>query len=282
MVLFRKKRARRSKKKSTIFFVAQFFFYALFLLTRYVVTAPTILAVIALVSFSSWFYYSGEYHELASDIDDFESSISKQAGLVLKDILLEGQKYTSKDDILGAITIQNNNSESLTIGEPLGNIDLQKTKEKLEDLTWVKYAEVERQLPSTLSIRMIEKIPTALWQNNGEVSLIDSDGEIIHDKSLDNFSDLIILVGKDVPSHAGSLLKMIKRDKDTKNMVSSAIRVSKRRWNIRMHNGIEVKLPEKDAGQAWEFLTENHKETKILDSNIRNIDLRIADKMYVQ
>jgi cell division protein FtsQ len=243
---------------------------------------PAVSISVAIVVASVWFYFSGYYDATTKKIHTANNKVSSKAGLVLEDILLEGQNYTPQDEILKAIAKSGTDDGSLTIGEPILNINLWKIKKKLEELPWVRHASVERQFPSTLSVSITERAPIALWQNGGKVNLIDDEGKIINDAELDKFTDLLIMVGKDAPSHMESVLGIIRSEPAIANRVSSVIRVSDRRWNIRLRNNIEIKLPEDDPERAWKYLAQVQKDTNILDGDVKNIDLRVAEKIFVK
>lgn len=272
-----KKRKRSRKRRSKLFRFFSFMWRML--------KVPQLAASFAVFVFVVWFYYSGNYDSTKQNIISANGYVSERAGLVLEDILLEGQKYTPKEDIISIMTNATiEDDEYLTIGDPILNIDLKKIKQKLEKLTWVKYASVERLFPSTLSISIIERQPLALWQNEGVVQLIDNEGDIINTNNIDKFSDFIILVGEESPSHAQSLFNLLNTQPKLVERVSSAIRVGKRRWNVRFLNDIEVKLPEENASKAWANLASLQEETGILDTDVKNIDLRIEDqnKIFVK
>lgn len=239
-----------------------------------VVVRPRVLGSIMMLCGTSLFYNTGSYHALVRGMDRASLGVADVLGLKLQNIYQEGQRYTDSQDILNAIDVK--------LGQPLLSIDLQDMRQRLEDLTWVRYAVVERQYPSTLSVRMIERNPAALWQHNGEVQLIDEAGEVIRVKTVKEFSDKIILVGKDVPVHARSLLQMLHKFPETEHLVSSAVRVGERRWDIHLFNGIEIKLPEENPEDAWRFVSDKHKEEEILNGDIKSIDLKVPDKMFIK
>jgi cell division protein FtsQ len=229
-----------------------------------------------------WFYFSGNYAAAKQHVIVANGYLSEKTGMVLKDILLEGQEYTPKEDIIRIMTNATIEDDAhLTIGDPILNIDLQKIKQKLEKLTWVRYASVERLYPSTLSVSIIERKPFALWQDNGIVNLIDSEGDIIKTRDIAKFSNLIIMVGDEAPAQAESLFNLINTEPELAKRVSSVIRVGKRRWNIRLSNEVEIKLPEEDATKAWKQVAQMQKETSILENDIKTIDLRIGDENKV-
>jgi cell division protein FtsQ len=270
-----KKTSRRPRQKTSRLdkFIA---------LLRKIIAIPVVMASLILACLAAWFYFSGNYGLTVNKIHEVRDKASVEAGLTLKDILLEGQEHTPQAAILSAITKAGKDGGVLNVGEPVVNINLWKIKNRLEELNWVKSAAVERQFPSTLSVSITERVPIALWQDDGKVKLIDEEGKIIDDANLENFTNLIIMVGKDAPSHIEALLGMIRSEPEIADRVSSVIRISERRWNIRLRNDIEIKLPEEAPQKAWKYLAQIQKDSQILDSNVKNIDLRVAEKMFVK
>jgi cell division protein FtsQ len=264
------KRRKKNKRRFGFVPIATFFARCVYRLCIY----PPTLILLCILGLGVWVYHTGYYQYMLYQYDRLVLDASNTTGMVLKDVYLEGQHYTKDADIIDAIDLQ--------IGEPLTHIDITSIKHQLEELPWIRYAVVERLYPSTLRIHVIERRPVALWQYENQVKLIDSTGFIIKEPNLKPFSNLILLVGEDAPSHTDNLIAILDRDPKIAVMVSSAIRVSQRRWNIRLHNGIEIKLPENKPEKAWEYLLTLQRTTNILNSNVQSIDLRIPNKMYTR
>lgn len=274
---FKKKSRKRRKRKKKSFFsrlVAVLFFILRLL------RIPAVLVAIFILSGLLWLKHAGYYEMVKDRVLEIFNFSQVNSGMVLENILLDGHKYTPKEQILSAVKGQNSD-EKIYIGYPIMKIDLWEIKDNLEKLTWIKHAYVTRQLPSTLSISVEEREPMALWQNDGKVLLIDNDGEVIHEPNISRFSDLIILVGKNVPFHAAHLLKMISKDKQIGEMISSGTLVNGRRWNISLKSGITIKLPEENPEYAWDYLINKQHESKLLESEVKTIDMRIEKKMFV-
>jgi cell division protein FtsQ len=58
--------------------------------------------------------------------------------------------------------------------------------------------------------------------------------------------------------------------------------VAERRWNLRLKNGIDVRLPEHDVGAALARLVVLDRETKILSRDVTAIDLRVDGRVGVR
>ena len=71
-------------------------------------------------------------------------------------------------------------------------------------------------------------------------------------------------------------------NRDLKRRVNAAVRVGDRRWNIRMDNGVYVRLPENDALEAWRRFARLERKHKLLKQDLLSIDLRIPDQLIVR
>src|SRR3546814_7462829 len=94
----------------------------------------------------------------------------------------------------------------LETGRPILAIDPAAARAALEALPWVAAASVERQLPGTVYIRLTEREPLALWQDQGVIQVIDRDGAVIPGVEPRRFAHLPLVVGPDAPAHAERLI----------------------------------------------------------------------------
>lgn len=123
--------------------------------------------IILVVSLSLFFftnYFSSVKQEIAQYIYEFTSDV----GFRLENVLIEGQYNTQEEDILATLNADK--------GTAIFSLDLDLIKSNLRRNPWIKnIAIIERRLPNTLYIRLIERIPIAIWQINGQVFLIDQE-----------------------------------------------------------------------------------------------------------
>ncbi len=62
----------------------------------------------------------------------------------------------------------------------------------------------------------------------------------------------------------------------------AAVLVAQRRWNLRLRNGIEIKLPETGVDTALSTLVRLDGERNLMSRDIAVIDLRLPDRVSVQ
>lgn len=197
-----------------------------------------------------------------------------QAGLKVEDVLVEGRGFTSTKAILAAVDIER--------GAPILTIDPHAARERLESLPWISEASVERRLPGHLYIRLRERRPLALWQLDGELSVIDSEGAVISSAKVKDFVHLPLVVGPDAATHASDLLRVIESEPALRPLVLAATRIGGRRWNVQLEGGIAVHLPEGKTAKAWSQLAEIEREHGVLEQDVKVIDLRLPDRLIVE
>ena len=90
------------------------------------------------------------------------------------------------------------------------------------------------------------------------------------------------MVGEGAPAHTAELLAILSREPDLQAQVAASVRVGKRRWNLRLTNGIDVRLPEADTAEAWAELARVERDHGLLKRDILAIDLRLADRMILR
>lgn len=201
-------------------------------------------------------------------------AFSEDLGFTVEDVLVIGRNQTSRSDLMKAVR--------LARGAPIMAFDLAAAQRRIEVLPWVQSASVERMLPDTILLTVIERMPLALWQYKGRFQLIDSDGEVILRQGLGRFSDLLVVVGEDAPENASELLDILQTQPQLMDQVVSAFRVGGRRWNVRLKGGIDVRLPAEKADAAWARLAEYEARDGVLTRDVRVLDLRLPDRLIVK
>ncbi len=201
-------------------------------------------------------------------------NLSAKHGFVLKNIIIEGHKNISIEDITAIIEKE----KQLAIY----SLNLDEIRHDIEDNQWVKMALVERRLPNSLYIAIIEKEPIAIWQFQQKLYLIDSDGAKITSKNINKFPNLLQLVGEDANVYASSLIEDLYQYPELAQKVISAVRYGKRRWDLNLKENINVKMPEKNFAKAYQYLHFLNKQNKLFNQNYKKIDLKNHDKYYFE
>jgi cell division protein FtsQ len=233
------------------------------------------LACVALLAAALFLAHRGQWDASALELIQAKAvTLSAAAGLAVSDVVVQGRSRTSPDSILAALGARR--------GTPILAIDPAAAKARLESIPWVRTASVERVLPGTLQVRIAEREPLALWQRNGKLELVDRDGVVLPAQHVEEFGDLLVLVGDDAPKEGASLLDMLAAEPRLQSHVTAAVRVGGRRWNLHLDNGIDIELPEQNPIAAWHELARLDRTDGLLQRDIRRVDFRLPDRLVVQ
>lgn len=163
-------------------------------------------------------------------------------------------------------------------------VDVSDIRDKLLRFGWVKDARVSRRFPDTLVIDIVERQPTALWQDNGELALIDSDGVVIDHVPVDKMPDLPLLIGAGANLREHQLSELMAAVPSLRPQLVSATWVGGRRWDLTFQTGEIVSLPEgaDDARDALVKFAALDKSAGLLGRGLLRFDLRLPGKMIVR
>ncbi|HEU4838643.1 MAG TPA: FtsQ-type POTRA domain-containing protein [Micavibrio sp.] len=222
----------------------------------------------------SWFVMTGAAQRTGQKIEQVVLNTTAGWGFAVRNIMVDGRRHTDVDALKAMIGMEKSS--------PIFAFDPSEAKARIEQLSWVKNAHVERRLPDTLYIKIEERVPMALWQRKGRLALIDAEGVILTEHDLRPWSNLMIVVGDEAPKRAAELLPMLAAEPTIAKRVEAATLVSGRRWDLKLKSGAEVKLPERELGLALRKLAANHEEEAILDKDVLSIDVREEGRITVR
>lgn len=221
-----------------------------------------------------WTIQSGHLIKAWSNVTTGVLQVTADAGLAIDDVLVSGRENTNPAALLEQVGVQR--------GTPILAIDLAEMRDRVIDLPWVKDARIERRLPDTLHVTLVERRPLALWQRGRDFTLVDQDGVAIDGQDVRRFHDLPVVIGDEAPKRAASALAMLSSEPDLLQRVRALTWVSGRRWTIRLNNGMDVELPEVDPAGAWTHLASLAREHGVLERDVVTIDLRIPDQLIMR
>jgi cell division protein FtsQ len=205
---------------------------------------------------------------------DARDTLANSLGFRIAAISLSGQKEISREEIL--------TTAGVTGRASLLFLDADAARVKLMANPWIADAAVLKLYPDRLQITITERQAFALWQKDGRVSVIAADGTVLEPFVEDRYLGLPLVVGKGAEQQAKDFLAVIDRYADIRPMLRASILVAERRWNLRLTNGIDVRLPETDVEGALDRLVELDRDKKLLSRDITMVDLRLPDRVTVR
>jgi cell division protein FtsQ len=200
--------------------------------------------------------------------------LGRAADLRVQDIVITGRANTPEPLLRAALGVSR--------GDPILGFSVDGARERIESLAWVEHVAVERRLPGTIVVQIIERRPFAIWQDQGRFVLIDRAGAIVANEDVSAFKDLPLVVGEGAPAVAASLLDALDAVPDIRGRVAAAIRVGDRRWNLQLRNGITVMLPAGHDAAALARLADLQQSDALLDRRVLLVDLRLPDRLVVR
>ncbi len=195
-------------------------------------------------------------------------------GFKVAQITLSGQKQIPPRQLFAAA--------GLTANSSLPFFDLSQARERLKANPWIADATLKKFYPGKLEISVVERDAFALWQHDGQVSVIAADGAILQPYDDARFSSLPLVVGDGADKRAQNFLALLSSYPDFAPTVRAAILVAERRWNLRLKSGIDVRLPESGVDNALQTLLKMDREQSLLSRDIAVVDLRLPDRVSVQ
>jgi cell division protein FtsQ len=196
------------------------------------------------------------------------------AGFGVKRITVEGQQHTTDAELTRAL--------NAGPGSFMLAFDTDAAKERLEQVPWVKRAQVMRLLPSTLQVVIEERVPFAVWQSRGQTYVVDVEGAVIAPAVREAYPNLPLVVGEGAGKNAADLFETLKPfDSVIKQMVA-ALRVGDRRWTLKLSSGVDVMLPDDGVADALKTLINLDRDRSLLQREIAAVDLRLADRVSVR
>lgn len=211
---------------------------------------------------------------LAERLDRAASESAVAAGFEIRRVTVKGREETASDDLDGAL--------GPILGRSILHFSPDAARARIEELGWVRAASVSRLLPDTVHVSIRERAPAAVWQMSGRLHLIDIDGAVIREVGAYEYSHLPLIVGAGAPDAASSILQALARHREIGDLTSALVRVGERRWNVRLRNGIDIRLPDEKFAEALDVLATLQTANGILDQKLEYIDLRDPERMIVR
>jgi len=246
------------------------------LIERYVPHRAGVAATVLLLLTSAGFgmVRGGHVEEVTSALSDTRNALANSAGFRITAVVINGRRQLSQDEILAAGGV--NGRSSLLF------LDAAAVRDRLKANPWIADATVLKLYPGRLEIDIAERSAFALWQEEGRVSVIADDGAVLEPYLSRRFLSLPLVVGKGAEIHARDFLALLSRYPQVHDVTKAAIYVGERRWNLRLKDGLDVRLPEHGVGDALAELSRLDKEEKLFSRDIVAVDMRLPDRLVVQ
>ncbi|MGQ4273147.1 cell division protein FtsQ/DivIB [Terrihabitans sp. B22-R8] len=243
-----------------------------------VLTRPGMGWVGVVLLFGATGLYGATAGEHWTEVGEFVHSIpegmARGSGFTIARIEVEGRKVLTNDELIQALGYEP--------GQSLVGLDVGAARESLLKNPLVKQASVRKLYPDRLTVKIVEREPFALWQQGESLSVIASDGTVIEGAPGSRFAHLPLVVGRGADSSAKEILSALQAHPELRERVYAAVRVGERRWNLRLKNGMDIKLPDHGVEDALARVARLDRDHKITDRDITELDLRLPGRATVR
>ena len=216
----------------------------------------------------------GHFAALRDSYSGLHHLAARSLGFGINRITIAGHLELSEAEILRATGITDQTS--------LPFADISDIRARVMALPLVQTASVRKLYPNDLAIDVTEREAFAVWQMDGALHVVSSDGTATEKFNDARFLNLPLVVGQGANKRAKDFTALIEKAPSLKGQIRAGVLISERRWNLKMTNGVDVKLPEERPDLALVRLGILQREQKILDRDILSIDLRIPDRVTVR
>jgi cell division protein FtsQ len=216
----------------------------------------------------------GQYETFVAEYGSPLDFVARSIGFGLDAVTISGTQELTSAEILDAAGL--NSSTSLLF------LDAAAVRDKLKAVPLIQDASVRKFYPDRLLIEITERVPFALWQHDGALTVVSADGKAIQDGSDGRFTKLPFVVGKGAETRVDEFLKILDAADDMRSQVRAGILVGERRWTLKLTNGMDVKLPEKGAEAAVAQIAKLAREARLLDKDLLIIDARLPGRLIVR
>lgn len=231
------------------------------------------LALFATVGWAG-FVDGGGYDDLAAREGEPRDILARALGFQISTVTISEPGRMREAEVLAATGVDSRSS--------LLFLDADDVRRRLMERPLVKSARVLKLYPDRLVIAIDERLPFALWQRDGHVAVVDSEGKTIDQLRDDRFLGLPLVVGEGADKRLPEYAALLGGVGDLAQRVKSGVLVAGRRWTFNMDNGVQVKLPEQNPGAALATLQRLQSEAGILDKEVVSIDLRVSGRVIVR
>jgi len=216
----------------------------------------------------------GHLEAFTSALSDTRNAMANSAGFRITTVGINGRKQLTQDEVLAIGGVSGRSS--------LLFLDAAVVRDKLKANPWIADATVLKLYPGRLQIDIVERTAFALWQRDGRISVIADDGAVLEPYLSHSFISLPLVVGMGAETRARDFLALIARYPQVRALTKAAVFVGERRWNLRLKDGLDIRLPENDVGNALAALSKLDKEEQLFSRDIVAIDMRLPDRLTVQ
>ena len=168
-------------------------------------------------------------------------------------------------------------------GNSIFLIPIKEISKNLHKIKWIKDFTINNDYKNTINVNIVESIPIGIYFNGEDNLLFDKNGEIIDfvNSNYNLFFHLIVFEGNNSLFNANIFLNSLPLL--YRNEIEKAIFINNRRWDVKLRNGINIKLAENNIFDSFNNYDKFYKNVSNQElTEIEMIDLRLPRKIILQ
>lgn len=224
--------------------------------------------VVGMAAVVTYLVVEGRAQRAFAAMSSAADAVGTDAGLSIATIRLHGNRNETPSEVYGLL--------GFSAGDSIFAADPQEARVRLRTLPWIRDAKISRHYPDAVDVQLIERSPFALWQSDHGLYAVERDGRPIAQVEPSKFEHAPFFFG-DRPEGAVELVTAVRSHRALAARVKAMQRVSGRRWNLLLDDGVLVKLPEENWVRELAVLERLIVDKGVLERDITEIDLRSHD-----
>jgi cell division protein FtsQ len=204
------------------------------------------------------------------------SQSAANAGFEVRHVRVSGVERMNEDRVYEHVVSQRN--------EPMPDVDVITIREELLELPWVKDARVSRQLPGTLAIDIVERVPHAVLQRPDHLVLVDVEGNELEPINRTDIGDRLVISGPGAVRQVKQLDNLLEAAPAISPQVRAAEWVGNRRWNLTFKSNQVLALPqgEDEAAKALVSFARLDGQNRLIGGEVTTFDMRAPPRIYMR
>lgn len=168
--------------------------------------------------------------------------------------------------------------------QPMTEVDIEQLRADLMQLPWVSDARVSVQLPDTLAIDIVERVPHAVLAKPNRLVLIDRTGHELAPISRDRAKGMLRVSGPGSARQVERLDRLLAAAPALRPQVASAEWIGNRRWNLVFKSNQVLALPEgaDAAASALVAFARMDGQNRLIGGKVASFDMRDPPRIYMR
>ena len=213
----------------------------------------------------------GEYDAFVGHYGTPADIVARLAGFEIDTVTISGIDQLNRQEVLDASGVSERNSLLL--------LNAANVRNRLQAVPLVRDVAVRKLFPNSLYFDITERKAAAIWQKNGQLSVVAADGVAIDEVHDARFNALPFIVGPAANEHLREFTDLIDAAGDLRDRIKAGVYVGERRWTLQMDTGVELMLPEADPKAALTQFAILEHEAKLLGKDVLTLDLRLPGRI---